>query len=144
MHTVYLSLGSNLGNREGNLRKAIVEIGKLVGEVVRQSTFYVTEPWGFESENLFANTAVCCMTEYSPREVLMLTQGIERQMGRNKKSVDGNYSDRVIDIDILYYDDITVNEADLKIPHPHIHEREFVMKPLKEIFKRENRKTQSF
>ncbi|MGP1625355.1 2-amino-4-hydroxy-6-hydroxymethyldihydropteridine diphosphokinase [Prevotella koreensis] len=144
MHTVYLSLGSNLGNREENLRKAIVEIGKLVGEVVRQSTFYVTEPWGFESENLFANAAVCCITKYSPREVLMLTQGIERKMGRSKKSVDGNYSDRVIDIDILYYDDITVNDADLKIPHPHIHEREFVMKPLKEIFKGEDRKTQRF
>lgn len=144
MHTVYLSLGSNLGNREEYLRKAIVEIGKLVGEVVRQSTFYVTEPWGFESENLFANAAVCCITKYSPREVLMLTQGIERQMGRSKKSVDGNYSDRVIDIDILYYDDITVNYADLKIPHPHIHKREFVMKPLKEIFKGEDRKTQSF
>ncbi|MDD7317389.1 MAG: 2-amino-4-hydroxy-6-hydroxymethyldihydropteridine diphosphokinase [Prevotella sp.] len=135
MHTVYLSLGSNLGNREENLHKAITEIGKLVGEVVRQSTFYVTEPWGFKSDNLFANAAVCCVTERSPREVLALTQEIERRMGRSKKSSGGNYSDRIIDIDILYYDDITIDDADLKIPHPHIKEREFVMKPLEEIFR---------
>lgn len=140
MHTVYLSLGSNLGNREENLHTAITEIGKLVGEVVRQSTFYVTEPWGFKSENLFANAAICCHTTHTPREVLQLTQKIERKMGRGKKSIGGQYHDRIIDIDILLFDDITVDEPDLKIPHPLMHERDFVMKPLHEILQAENSK----
>ncbi|RRC97877.1 2-amino-4-hydroxy-6-hydroxymethyldihydropteridine diphosphokinase [Prevotella sp. OH937_COT-195] len=137
MHTVYLSLGSNLGNGEENLLKAVTEIGKLIGKVVRQSTFHVTEPWGFCSKNLFTNAAICCNTELSPREVLTHTQKIERDMGRKKKSVDGNYSDRIIDIDILYYDDITINDPDLKIPHPHINERDFVLKPLNEILRQD-------
>lgn len=133
MHTVYLSLGSNLGNREENLMRAMDEIEKLIGKIVRRSTFHITEPWGFRSDNLFVNAAVCCQTEHSPRGVLVLTQEIERGMGRENKSAGGNYSDRIIDIDILYYDDITVDEPDLKIPHPHINERDFVMKPLREI-----------
>ena len=133
MHTVYLSLGSNLGNREENLTRAMDEIEKLIGKIVRRSTFHITEPWGFRSDNLFVNAAVCCHTEHSPRGVLVLTQEIERGMGREKKSAGGNYSDRIIDIDILYYDDITVDEPDLNIPHPHINERDFVMKPLREI-----------
>lgn len=133
MHTVYLSLGSNLGNREENLTRAMDEIEKLIGKIVRRSTFHITEPWGFRSDNLFVNAAVCCHTEHSPRGVLVLTQEIERGMGREKKSAGGNYSDRIIDIDILYYDDIMVDEPDLKIPHPHINERDFVMKPLREI-----------
>lgn len=133
MHTVYLSLGSNLGNREENLTRAMDEIEKLIGKIVRRSTFHITEPWGFHSDNLFVNAAVCCHTEHSPRGVLVLTQEIERGMGRVKKSAGGNYSDRIIDIDILYYDDITVDEPDLKIPHPHINERDFVLKPLREI-----------
>lgn len=133
MHTVYLSLGSNLGNREENLTRAMDEIEKLIGKIVRRSTFHITEPWGFRSDNLFVNAAVCCHTEHSPRGVLVLTQEIERGMGREKKSAVGNYSDRIIDIDILYYDDITVDEPDLKIPHPHINERDFVLKPLREI-----------
>lgn len=143
MHTVYMSLGSNLGNREENLHTAITEIGKLVGEVIRQSTFYVTEPWGFKSENLFTNAAICCHTVHSPREVLQLTQKIERKMGRGKKSIGGQYHDRIIDIDILLFDDITVDEPDLKIPHPLMHERDFVMKPLREILQAERHKDTS-
>ena len=135
MHTVYLGLGSNLGNKEQHIREAVRKIQALVGAVVRQSTLYVTEPWGFQSENLFVNAVVCCETSHTPREVLQLTQQIEREMGRRRKSVNRQYHDRVIDIDILLYDDLTVDEPDLKIPHPLMHEREFVMKPLKEIQK---------
>ena len=140
MHTVYFSLGSNLGDKEENLRKAIEEIGKLVGDVTRQSTFHVTEPWGFQSDHQFVNAAICCATEHTPREVLTLTQRIERKMGRSKKSVGGHYHDRIIDIDILLYDDITVVEPDLKIPHPLMHERDFVMIPLREILLSDNEK----
>lgn len=132
-HRVYFSLGSNLGDKEGNIREAIRRMAELVGTVERQSALLVTEPWGFESDNLFVNAAVCCTTVLTPRQVLETTKRIEREMGRKLKSVDGRYHDRVIDIDILTYDDVEIDEPDLRIPHPLMHEREFVMKPLSEI-----------
>lgn len=130
---VFFSLGSNLGDKERNISEAIRKIAELVGTVERQSTLYVTEPWGFESENMFVNAAICCSTCLSPRQVLEATKSIEREMGRKKKSIDGEYHDRIIDIDILTYDDVEIDEPDLKIPHPLMHERDFVMKPLGEI-----------
>ena len=133
-HKVYFSLGSNLGNKEENICEAISRMARLIGTVERQSTLLVTEPWGFESNNSFVNAAVCCSTELSPRQVLEATQVIERDMGRTRKSADGKYHDRIIDIDILLYDDFRIDEPDLKIPHPLMNEREFVMKPLREIF----------
>lgn len=133
MHTVYLSLGSNIGNRKRLIRIAIDMIDREVGHVVKQSSLYETEPWGFFSPNKFINACVCCETSLSPRDVLILTQRIEKSIGRTGKSIDGNYSDRVIDIDILLYDDLHVDEPDLKIPHPLMYERDFVMAPLKEI-----------
>ena len=137
---MFLGLGSNLGDREQNLHEAVRLIAERVGSVVRQSSFIETEPWGFASENKFMNAVILCETTQSPREVLRLTQQIERDMGRRKKtSLNAkrsslNYSDRPIDIDILLYDDLTVDEPDLKIPHPLMYERDFVMIPLREIF----------
>lgn len=133
MSTVYFSLGANLGDREAHIREAIRLIGEEIGPVVRQSSLLVTEPWGFVSPHPFVNAAVCCTTCKSPREVLVITQQIERRMGRTSKSVDGQYHDRLIDIDILLYDDLTIDEPDLKIPHPLMCERDFVMIPLREI-----------
>ena len=133
LNEVYLGLGSNLGDRERTLREAVEMIGGLVGAVVRQSALYETEPWGFDSSHAFLNAAVCCLTPHSPRRVLELTQLIERELGREHKSVGGHYADRPIDIDILLYGDLAVDEPDLKIPHPLMLEREFVMKPLGEI-----------
>ncbi len=140
LHTVYLSLGSNLGDRERNLDEAIQHIGKLIGAVVRQSAFLETEPWGFASPNRFLNAAVCVETLLCPRCVLERTQQIEREMGRTRKtpsasqhSASPDYADRPIDIDILLYDDLTVDEPDLVIPHPLMQERDFVMIPLREI-----------
>ena len=112
-----------------------------MGTVVCQSSFIETEPWGFQSENKFLNAVVLCETERTPREVLLLTQQIERDMGRRKmvngqwSMVNGRrvYADRIVDIDILLYDDLTVDEPDLKIPHPLMHERDFVMIPLEEV-----------
>ena len=121
--------------------------------MVRQSSLIETEPWGFESPNRFLNAVILCETERTPREVLRLTQKIERDMGRTHKSLaisdwpladsskpkaqsqkpKANYKDRPIDIDILLYDDITIDEPDLKIPHPLMQERDFVMIPLGEI-----------
>ena len=134
-HTVYL----NLGNRKQLLLDAIEKINKKVGNVVRQSSFYETKPWGFESENLFLNAAVKVTTKLSPTELLEVTQQIEREMGRKKKTTYNfrqqtpNYSDRPIDIDILLYDDLHVDLPELKIPHPLMQERDFVLVPLREI-----------
>lgn len=133
MHKVYFSLGTNLGNREEMLNTAITHINEKIGTVVCQSSFYDTAPWGFRSDNRFLNAAVCCLTAMTPHEVLHESQNIERLMGRTRKSVDGEYHDRPIDIDILLYDDITVDTPELRIPHPLMREREFVMAPLREI-----------
>lgn len=136
-HKVFLGLGSNLGDRQANIERAIELISERVGEVIRRSSLIETEPWGFESENKFLNGVILCETTLTPRQVLRKTQKIERDMGRKKKTSPSAksriYSDRGIDIDILLYDDLTVDEPDLKIPHPLMQEREFVMIPLKEI-----------
>lgn len=129
----YLSLGTNLGDKRKNIVEAIKNIGELVGDVVRQSALYETEPWGFRSDNRFVNAAVCVDTQLSPRRLLEVTQRIEREMGRTLKSYGGEYHDRIIDIDILLYGDLHIDEPDLKIPHPLMHERDFVMTPLNEI-----------
>ena len=132
-HEVYLGLGTNLGDKVQHLNDAIIRISERVGQVVCQSSFLETEPWGFESDHTFLNAVICCKTEKTPREVLLLTQQIERDMGRTHKSDSVGYADRIIDIDILLYDYLTVDEPDLKIPHPLMHQRDFVMKPLEEV-----------
>ena len=130
-----MSLGSNLGDREQNLKRAICLIGERVGKVTRQSSFIETEPWGFRSDHRFMNAVILCETDKAPREVLELTQQIERELGRMQKTSHTShlYHDRPIDIDILLYDDINVDEPDLKIPHPLMQQRDFVMIPLREI-----------
>lgn len=133
MHTVYLSLGTNLGDKTQNLVSTITEIERRIGPVRAQSAFLTTEPWGFESENTFLNAAVRVETALSPFDLLNKTQQIERDMGRTQKSVDGKYHDRIIDIDILLYDDLHINTPKLTIPHPLMYERDFVLIPLKEI-----------
>lgn len=132
-HRVFLSLGSNLGNKEGNIIEAISRIRELIGDVERQSTLLVTQPWGFESENTFVNAAIMVVTDMQPLQLLHATQQIERDMGRTEKSVAGCYRDRIIDIDILTYDDLHFATDELTLPHPLMHERDFVMKPLREI-----------
>ena len=133
-HIVYLSLGANIGNKENTIRNAIKMIGESVGDVTDVSSMIETEPWGFESENSFMNCAVRVETGYTPTEVLKRTQEIESALGRTHKTTNGEYKDRLIDIDILLYDDITVNLPELRIPHPLMHDRDFVMIPLREIY----------
>ena len=133
MHQVYLGLGTNLGDKEANLKAAIEEIRKRVGEITSLSAFYASEPWGFESENSFLNAVCCVISDFSPVEILSITQDIERELGRKTKSVGGIYSDRMIDIDILLYDDLQIHTPELTIPHPLMWERDFVMIPLHEI-----------
>ena len=123
-----------MGRREENLRRAVLLIGERVGEVLRQSSVLETEPWGYESDNKFLNAVILCQTELSPRQLLQAVKQIERDMGRVAKSKVCRYADRPIDIDILLYDNLTVDDPDLKIPHPLMHERDFVMIPLNEIY----------
>ena len=135
MYHVYLSLGTNLGNRKRNIREAIDKIGEQIGAVERQSALYETKPWGYSSPNDFINACVLVFTPMAPRQVLEAAQKIEQEMGRTLKSVNGEYHDRIIDIDILMIDDLVIDEPDFKVPHPLMEERDFVMKPLKEILK---------
>lgn len=132
-HRVYLSLGTNLGDREENMHRALQLLNLRVGKLERVSRMIETEPWGFQSENKFLNACCRICTALSPIQLLKATQKIERSLGRTEKSKNGIYHDRQIDIDILYYDDLTMNTPQLTIPHPHIREREFVTVPLREI-----------
>lgn len=132
-HTVYLSLGANIGNRHDTMRRAVEMLGREIGMVDRQSDFVETEPWGFSSPNKFLNMCVRVQTHLTPQQVLESTQNIERQLGRTTKSTDGQYHDRPIDIDILMYDNLKMSTPNLTLPHPHMNERDFVMIPLRQI-----------
>lgn len=133
MATMYLSLGTNLGDRQSNLETALTLISRKIGTIEAASQLIETEPWGFDSPNRFMNMAVKVRTILDPFQVLKVTQGIEKDMGRTEKSMDKVYHDRVIDIDILLYDDMILNTEKLTIPHPLMHKRMFVIKPLAEI-----------
>ena len=139
MAALYLSLGTNLGDRRENLDRALSLIAREVGTVVSASDRIETEPWGFESRNSFMNMAVKVETELSPIEALHATQAIERELGRSEKTVNGQYRDRLIDIDLLMYLSgadavpVSLNTAELTLPHPLMRQREFVMKPLLQI-----------
>ena len=116
----YLALGSNLGDKRANLSRAVTLIRERVGRVVCLSRFYETEPWGYASANTYLNAALEVETTLSPQEVL-------------KKSMNREYFDRPIDIDLLLMDDIVVETDVLTLPHPLMHERLFVMEPMVEI-----------
>ncbi|NDV45579.1 2-amino-4-hydroxy-6-hydroxymethyldihydropteridine diphosphokinase [Paludibacter sp. 221] len=133
MATVYLGLGTNLGNKRENIENAIYYISQQIGEVISISSFFESKPWGFMSENDFLNAVISVTTTISPTLLLEKTQEIEREMGRKTKTKEGGYSDRLIDIDILFYDTLVLDTPKLKIPHPLIQKRDFVLIPLAEI-----------
>jgi 2-amino-4-hydroxy-6-hydroxymethyldihydropteridine diphosphokinase len=127
--TVYLSLGSNIGDRAANLREAIARLGEL-GEVIATSSFYETEPVDFLAQPWFLNCAVAIVTDKMPRQFLGAIQKIEQEMGRKRAQPKGP---RVIDLDILMFGSSVVETPQLTIPHPAMHERRFVLEPLAEI-----------
>lgn len=131
--TIYLGLGTNEGNKEENIRGAIEELSHLLGTPTAVATIIETEPWGFQSDNSFLNTVVAFKSTLAPEEILKATQEIERRLGRTKKSIDGCYSDRPIDIDILLYGSRVIESPQLTIPHPLLHKRLFVLQPLAQI-----------
>lgn len=156
-YKVFLLLGSNLGDREGVLQQATLElmdrllpdyleVGGLE-EAVNTSKIHETEPWGFESDQKFLNQAFCCVTELEPEQVLQVCLEVEKELGRERNGeqfdAQGNriYTSRVIDIDILMIDrlegekwvPIQINTPELVVPHPRLPEREFALNPLREI-----------
>jgi 2-amino-4-hydroxy-6-hydroxymethyldihydropteridine pyrophosphokinase len=132
MAIVQISLGTNLGDRQQNMLTAVALLAERVGKILALSALYETEPWGFDSDNAFLNAALTIETHCQPLELLAITQYVEQAMGRMEKS-NGTYTDRLIDIDLLMYDDLVMNSPLLTLPHPLMAEREFVLKPLAEI-----------
>lgn len=133
MAIVYLSLGSNKGDRIGFVQQAATLLGSVEGiTIARTSAFYETEPWGMKSDNWFVNAVLELKTKLSPQSLLLECQRIELQLGR-KRGESSNYSDRTIDIDILFYGKDIINEENLKIPHEYLHLRAFTLVPLLEL-----------
>ncbi|VBB46773.1 2-amino-4-hydroxy-6-hydroxymethyldihydropteridinepyrophosphokinase [uncultured Paludibacter sp.] len=132
MPLAYLGIGTNLGDREANLNKAMILLREYVGDIYNISSFYTFKPWGFVSENDFSNAAVLVNTELNPSQLLDALKKIEKEMGRISTTTE-IYEDRIIDIDILLYESRIINEQNLIIPHPNMEKREFVLVPLAEI-----------
>ncbi len=131
MNSVYLLLGGNIGNVAANFEKAKELIGKHIGIIRDSSPVYCSEPWGFESKNMFYNQAILVETGLMPEELLSAVLFIESKIGRKRKK---NVTEsRIIDIDILFYNDRIINEKDLDIPHPRMHLRKFVLVPMSDI-----------
>jgi len=136
MSIIYLSLGSNLGNREQHLKDAIMYVQQNIGDILAESSIYESEAMNFEG-NFFCNQVIKVQTALSPENLLQKIEKIEKKMGRLQKTFIEKgipiYNNRIIDIDILLYDDWQIDTETLTIPHPRMNEREFVMKPLSEV-----------
>lgn len=133
MANLYLGLGSNQGARLQLMQRALELLEERIGRVVGQSALYETKPWGFVSDHPFLNAVVAIQTDLEPLQVLDVTQKIERDLGRRKKSAGGHYSDRTMDIDLIFYDDRCLDLPDLVLPHPQMHLRDFVLRPMAEL-----------
>lgn len=131
MHKVYLSLGGNIGDKYKNFRLSYQLINTEIGEIIQYSSVYESPPWGFESKDMFWNQVIIANTILTPAEVLAKVKFIEAKLGRPPRK--GVYTSRIIDIDILYYGNIYIEEEGLVIPHPLLHERKFVLVPLVEV-----------
>lgn len=132
MALVYLGIGTNIGDKEANLNQAMIYLREEVGEIYNVSSFFTSKPWGFESENNFSNAAVLINTELSPLKLLAEVKKIEKKMGRIYRQTH-NYEDRIIDIDILIYENLIINQPNLVVPQNLMAQREFVLVPLAEI-----------
>jgi len=130
-HTVYIALGSNIGDKSKNLIRAIEEINTLIGEVTEVSSFFENEPQGFKSDNIFVNACIICKTNLNPLATLKKLKNIEKKMGRKKTNE--VYKDRIIDLDIIFFDKLIYKSEKLTIPHKEYKNRSFVLIPLKEL-----------
>ncbi len=130
---LFLSVGTNLGNRQLNIDTALNLLGQRIGTVLMKSSIFETEPWGFSSDNMFYNIAVKIETELQESQILFETKLIEKEMGRKSKSVCEYYCDRIIDLDLIFFDNLVINTQELCLPHPKMTERLFVLQPMAEI-----------
>ena len=130
MALLALGLGSNLGNRVANLRLAAAQVSETIGPIRDASDIFETAPWGVTDQPFFLNACLTVETDASPQTLLTKVKFIEREMGR-KKTV--RWGARLIDLDLLLLDDLIHDEPYLRIPHPHLHERDFVLIPLAQI-----------
>jgi 2-amino-4-hydroxy-6-hydroxymethyldihydropteridine diphosphokinase len=128
MAKVYFSLGSNEGDRLRSLVNATKMINTLIGKVIQYSAVIESEPWGFDSETSFYNMAIAVETDFTPHEILNIILDIEKSLGRIRHGK--TYTNRIIDIDILFYGEEIINDTNLTIPHAFIHKRMFVLQPL--------------
>ncbi len=133
LNRALLSLGSNLGDRKQHIETAIELIKQRVGEIEFVSSYYESEPWGFDSLNQFVNVCLTCTTMLTPFELLQKLKKIEQDMGRTKTKA--TYEDRFIDLDIIFFNNENIHTQELTVPHPYYESREFVIIPLKEIIK---------
>lgn len=134
MSVVYVNIGSNLGERKKFIQSAIDEIGENFGFHCI-SEFVESEPWGFNSTNSFLNVGVAFKSKLHPEEILNKLQAIEKKISiGNHRDCQGNYIDREVDIDIMAIDDIQYHSSRLQVPHPHLKDREFFLKPLEELY----------
>ncbi|MBP5259900.1 MAG: 2-amino-4-hydroxy-6-hydroxymethyldihydropteridine diphosphokinase [Paludibacteraceae bacterium] len=132
-YKVYLGLGGNLGDRNALLDQAESLLNQRAGRIIQRSSRYETEPVGFVSSHPFLNEVVALETPLEPLELLDCTEGIEQELGRRHKSLNGRYTDRPMDIDLLLAGDRLIDLPRLTVPHPRMHERKFVLEPLAEI-----------
>ncbi|HZK08492.1 MAG TPA: 2-amino-4-hydroxy-6-hydroxymethyldihydropteridine diphosphokinase [Bacteroidales bacterium] len=132
MHESYLLLGSNQGNREQNIIKAIRAIAQQAGIISKMSSLYQSQPWGFNAEKDFYNLALLLQTPHEPHALLNILLEIEKSIGRVRNDKPG-YNSRIIDIDILFYDQLIMESPVLILPHPRIHGRRFVLAPMMEL-----------
>jgi 2-amino-4-hydroxy-6-hydroxymethyldihydropteridine diphosphokinase len=130
MYVSYIGIGSNLGNRQENCSRAVEILEKRGIKVQKKSSLYETEPWGVKDQPRFINMVVQIETTLKPNDLLRLLKDIEKEIGRQDSF---HWGPRMIDLDILLFNALVLNEENLQIPHPYLHEREFVLKPLNEI-----------
>jgi 2-amino-4-hydroxy-6-hydroxymethyldihydropteridine diphosphokinase len=130
---VFLSLGANLGNREQNLKQALIELAASGISIVRESSVYETAPQDFKEQPWFLNMAADCRTALPPLDLLAVIQNVERTLGRDRTRSAINKGPRLIDIDILLYNDAVIDSPGLVVPHPRMMQRRFVLAPLSEI-----------
>lgn len=133
MDTIYLALGSNLGDKQRNIETALEKIEERIGSIISLSAFYLSLPVGFESANMFVNCACEVATNLDIYKVFFITQEIEKESGRTEKSLNGTYADRTIDIDLILAGNLVIDTPALTVPHPRFHARSFVLDPLFEI-----------
>ncbi len=128
---VYIGLGSNIGNKQENIKKTI-ELIEEKYQIISASSLFISEPWGFNSDEKFVNSVICIKTNDEPIEIFTFLKTIESRLGRVKTKKEG-YEDRIIDLDILFYGDKILKTKEVTIPHKEIQNRRFVLEPMNEI-----------